>query len=128
MATKKKTAEAAVEPVQEPEETKDASQTEEPVEAVQEAASECSEAAQDCVIEEGVAFVEYAVKPLGGLRLRTEPRLDAPILAVLPCGAGVMLDAHDEGDAEWVNVRTGTLNGWVKAQFLTPVLLAPGVE
>ena len=119
MATKKKAAETVIGAAQEPEENKQA-QPQEAANAGQEPGSEAPEAEQAYVIEEGVAFVEYAVKPLGGLRLRAEPRLDAPALAVLPCGAGVMLDAHNAGDPEWVNVRTGKLKGWMKAQYLVP--------
>ena len=67
-------------------------------------------------------LVEFAVTPKGGLRLRAEPSLDAPVVAILPCGAGVLAD--DEPEDGWVHVRTGWLDGWMLADRLEALSLA----
>lgn len=62
-------------------------------------------------------YVEYAVTAGGGLRLRGGPSTDAPIIAVLPRGAGVLGDG-ELGPDGWCHVRTGRLEGWMMAQHL----------
>lgn len=64
-------------------------------------------------------FVEYAVTAKGGLRLRAQPAPDAPILAVLPCGAGVL--ACEEPEDGWLYVHTGRLEGWMMAEHLEAI-------
>ncbi len=61
------------------------------------------------------------------LRLRTEPSLDATIIAELPRGAGVIrldetTEHHDGHDWVRVRVRDGesAVDGWVAAGFLQP--------
>ncbi len=78
------------------------------------------------VLQEGL-LTEYAVTAEGGLNLRAGPGLDAGIIAVLPCGAGVY--AEDEPMGGWLYVRTGRLEGWMMAAHLDPLplpVLAPG--
>lgn len=72
-------------------------------------------------VREGLVFHEFAVIAPGGLRLRMEPHLDAPVLSILPHGAGVWMDTIWDGEAEWLFVRTGTLAGWMMARYLAPV-------
>lgn len=72
-------------------------------------------------LAEGV-LQPYAVAFKGVLRLRQEPRLDAPIIAVLPCGAGVFADG-EPGPEGWLHVLTGRLSGWMMAEHLEPLLL-----
>lgn len=67
-------------------------------------------------LAEGV-FQPYAVAFKGVLRLRQEPRPDAPIIAELPYGAGVFADG-EPGPDEWLHVRTGRLSGWMMAKYL----------
>ena len=67
-------------------------------------------------LAEGV-LQPYAVAFKGVLRLRQEPRLDAPVLATLPCGAGVFADGEPGPDG-WMHVRTGRLSGWMMAEYL----------
>lgn len=59
----------------------------------------------------------YAVAFVSVLRLRQGPSLEAPIIAELPCGAGVFADG-EPGPAEWLHVRTGRLSGWMMAEYL----------
>lgn len=59
----------------------------------------------------------YAVAFKGVLRLRQEPRPDAPIIAALPCGAGVFADGESGPDG-WLHVLTGRLSGWMMAEHL----------
>ena len=78
------------------------------------------------VLQEGL-LTEYAVTAEGGLNQRAGPGLDAGIIAVLPCGAGVY--AEDEPMGGWLYVRTGRLEGWMMAAHLDPLplpVLAPG--
>lgn len=70
---------------------------------------------------EETEFIEYAVTPTGGLRLREEPRLDAPIITELPCGAGVFGDGEPGPDG-WRHVFTGRLSGWMMDKYLEPLL------
>lgn len=64
----------------------------------------------------GSALPLCAVTAAGGLRLRQEPNLQAPVIAELPCGAGV----YAEGEAVngWLHVRTGRLEGFMMARYL----------
>lgn len=59
----------------------------------------------------------YAVAFADALRLRQEPRLNAPIIATLPCGVGVFADGEPGPDG-WLHVRTGRLSGWMMAKYL----------
>lgn len=59
----------------------------------------------------------YAVAVKGALRLRQAPRPDAPIIAELPCGAGVFADGEPGPDG-WLHVLTGRLSGWMMAEYL----------
>lgn len=80
----------------------------------------------EAVLQEGL-LTEYAVTAEGGLKLWAEPGLDAGIIAVLPCGAGVYTDGEPMGG--WLPVRTGWLEGWMMAAHLDPLplpVLAPG--
>lgn len=76
---------------------------------------------QDEAAMHGQTAVEYAVCGSIGLNLRTTPSLDGAVVAVLPPGCGVLVQG--EPDGEWVRVRTGRLDGYVMAQYLSP--LAP---
>ena len=67
-------------------------------------------------LAEGV-LQPYAIAFNGGLRLRRDPRLDAPVIAVLPCGAGVFADGESGPDG-WLHVLTGRLSGWMMAKYL----------
>lgn len=62
-------------------------------------------------------LVEYVVTAEGGLRLRERPTLDAPVVAVLPCGAGVFGDGEPAPNG-WVHVFTGRLSGWMMDKHL----------
>lgn len=73
------------------------------------------EDADEAELAEGL-LVEYAVTARGGLRLRESPSADAPILAVLPQGAGVL--ACEEPENGWLHVQTGRLEGWMMAKHL----------
>lgn len=64
-------------------------------------------------------LTEYAVTAEGGLRLRERPSPDAPIIAVLPWGAGVFADEPPVGG--WVCVTTGLLSGYMMAEHLAPL-------
>ena len=64
-------------------------------------------------------LTEYAVTAEGGLRLRERPSPDAPIIAVLPWGAGVFTDEPPLGG--WVCVTTGLLSGYMMAEHLAPL-------
>ena len=129
MTTDKKAAKAAVEAVQK---AAKPTETAQDIPGVVETAQTGAEAAQPAVqpVEEVrkpaeatlLQIAECAVTSSGGLRMRTAPSLTAPVLAVLPNGAGVLLDAPYDGKSEWVSVHTGTLVGWVKAQYLAPML------
>lgn len=72
-----------------------------------------------------LAFIEVAVGSAAGLNLRQAPSLDAPVLAVLPKGVGVILDIAQlgpDGDIpEWLAVRTGNLIGFVMSKHLVEV-------
>lgn len=69
-------------------------------------------------LQEG-ELMEYAVTAEGGLNLRERPSLDAPVLAVLPWGAGVFADESQIG--EWLPVTTGLLSGYMLARHLAPL-------
>ena len=69
-------------------------------------------------LQEG-ELTEYAVAAEHGLRLRKRPSLDAPVIAVLPWGAGVFADEPPVG--EWVCVTTGLLSGYMLAKYLVPL-------
>lgn len=69
-------------------------------------------------LAEGV-LTEYSVTAEHGLRLRERPSLDAPVIAVLPWGAGVFADEPPVG--EWVCVTTGLLSGYMLAKHLAPL-------
>jgi len=79
----------------------------------------CQEAEDEVVLAEGM-FVVYAVTAEGGLRLRREPSLNAPVIAELPWGAGVFGDGNPPIDG-WRQVFTGRLSGWMMAEYLEPV-------
>lgn len=70
----------------------------------------------EAVLSEAV-LQPYAVAFKGGLRLRQEPRLDAPIITELPCGAGVYADGESGPDG-WLHVLTGKLSGWMMSEYL----------
>lgn len=72
-------------------------------------------------LQEG-GLTEYAVTAEGGLRLRERPDLEAPVLAVLPWGAGVFADEPQAG--EWLPVTTGLLSGYMLAKHLAPLTAA----
>ena len=67
-------------------------------------------------LKEGL-LIEHAVTSENGLRLRQEPSLDAPILAVLPQGDGVFCDGEPAPEG-WRHVRTGRLKGYMLARHL----------
>lgn len=67
-------------------------------------------------LAEGV-LQPYVVAFKGVLCLRQEPSLDAPLVAVLPCGAGVFADG-EPGPEGWLHVLTGKLSGWMMAEHL----------
>lgn len=71
---------------------------------------------------EEAEFIEYAVTGCGQLNLRQEPSLDAPIVARLPCGIGV-LGSSLPAENGWRQVFTGRLFGWVMDAFLEPLEL-----
>lgn len=135
-------AEKAPEAAQETQEQQDVPQDPQRQEAASGAAQEAAEAAQAGTVTQEIIgpddpadllgcedadyvptaeglFVEYAVTATGGLRLRAAPAPDAPILAVLPCGAGVL--ACEEPENGWLYVHTGRLEGWMMAQHLEAV-------
>ena len=105
MAKAKKTEAAATAAAQETQNAQEMSQNTPGSEAI----SEAAESGQDEVTQEIIGpdgpeellgcqdeadleeteFIEYAVTAEGGLRLRAEPSLDAPVVVVLPCGVGV---------------------------------------
>lgn len=64
-------------------------------------------------------LTEYSVTAEGGLRLREQPSLEAPVLAELPWGVGVFADEPPAG--EWVRVTTGLLSGYMLAEHLAPL-------
>ena len=72
----------------------------------------------ETVLAEGV-LQSYAVTAEGGLRIRAEPTLNAPVAAVLPFGAGVFGDGEPGPDG-WLHVFTGRLSGWMLAKHLEP--------
>lgn len=76
--------------------------------------------ADEAELVEGL-FLTYAVTAAGGLRIRAELSLDAPVAAVLPCGAGVFGDGEPGPDG-WVHVFTGRLSGWMLGRHLEPLL------
>ena len=137
MGRPRKTAAAAAETAQAAQEQWDMSQDTQGQETAAEAAQEAAEsdqAAQEIIGPEDPAdllgcedadeaelaeglLTEYAVTSKGGLRLRESPATDAPILAVLPCGAGVFGDGEPAPDG-WLYVRTGRLEGWMMAKHL----------
>lgn len=81
-------------------------------------AGELAGCQDEAELSEGV-LTEYSVTAEGGLRLRERPSLDAPVLAVLPWGAGVFADEPPVG--EWVCVTTGLLSGYMLAKYLAPL-------
>lgn len=82
---------------------------------------------QDEAELEKTEFIEYAVTAAGGLRLREEPDLKSPIVAVLPCGVGV-LGSDRPAEGGWRQVFTGKLFGWVMDKFLEPLELSDDTE
>lgn len=82
---------------------------------------------QDEVDLEETEFIEYAVTAEGGLRLREEPSKDAPVVAVLPCGVGVLGNTRPAENG-WRQVFTGRLFGWVMDKFLEALELGHGTE
>lgn len=80
--------------------------------------SELAGCQDEAELSEGV-LTEYSVTAEHGLRLRKRPSLDAPVLAVLPWGAGVFTDEPPLG--EWVCVTTGLLSGYMLAEHLAPL-------
>lgn len=62
--------------------------------------------------------LEYVVIAAHGLNLRQRPSPNAPIITVLPCGVGVYTGLVQNG---WMEVSTGKLAGWVKAEYLEPL-------
>ena len=87
-----------------------------------ETASEAAESGQDEADLEETEFIEYAVTAAGGLRLREEPSLNAPVVAVLPCGVGVLGNSRPAENG-WRQVFTGRLFGWMLDKFLEPLEL-----
>ena len=81
----------------------------------------CQEGEEDAELSDG-ELTEYTVTAEGGLRLRARPSLEAPVLAVLPWGAGVFSDEPPVG--EWACVTTGLLSGYMLASCLTPLTAA----
>lgn len=75
----------------------------------------CQEEAE---LSEGV-LTEYSVTAEGGLRLRERPFPNAPVIAVLPWGAGVFADEPPVG--EWLCVTTGLLSGYMQVKHLAPL-------
>lgn len=75
----------------------------------------CQEEAE---LSEGV-LTEYSVTAEGGLRLRERPSPNAPVIAVLPWGAGVFADEPPVG--EWLCVTTGLLSGYMLVKHLAPL-------
>lgn len=75
----------------------------------------CQEEAE---LSEGV-LTEYSVTAEGGLRLRERPSPNAPVIAVLPWGAGVF--AAEPPIGEWLCVTTGLLSGYMLAEHLAPL-------
>ena len=102
MATTRKAAETATEPGQ-----------------------ELQTAPQD--VREGIELIDYTVAGCKRLRLREEPSLDAPVVAVLPCGVGV-LGSASPAENGWRQVFTGRLFGWVMDKFLEPLELSNDTE
>lgn len=139
MATeKKKAAAAAAESAQEPPEPLEVSQPQETAKTPQKAPEGASgavlgpedpEELLGCMedvpgeddIQGGFVSHEYAVAAHKGLKLRKEPSPDAPVLAILPHGAGVWTDTVYDAELDWIYVRTGTLAGWMMTKYLTPV-------
>ena len=81
-------------------------------------AGELAGCRDEAELSEGT-LTEYSVTAERGLRLRERPSLDAPVLAVLPWGAGVFADEPPVG--EWVCVTTGLLSGYMLAKHLAPL-------
>lgn len=81
-------------------------------------AGELADCQDEAELSEGV-LTEYSVTAENGLRLRERPSLDAPVIAVLPWGAGVFADEPPAG--EWVCVTTGLLSGYMLAKHLAPL-------
>ncbi len=80
--------------------------------------SELAGCQDEAELQEG-ELTEYAVTAEGGLNLRERPSLDAPVLAVLPWGAGVFADEPQAG--EWLPVTTGLLSGYMLTKHLAPL-------
>ena len=68
-------------------------------------------------------FIEYAVKGCKRLNLREEPNLNAPVVAELPYGVGVLGNSRPAENG-WRQVFTGRLFGWVMDKFLEPLSLS----
>lgn len=81
-------------------------------------AGELAGCQDEAELSEGT-LTEYSVTAERGLRLRERPSLDAPVIAVLPWGAGVFADEPPAG--EWVCVTTGLLSGYMLAKHLAPL-------
>lgn len=81
-------------------------------------AGELAGCQDEAELSEGV-LTEYSVTAEDGLRLRERPSLDAPVIAVLPWGAGVFAEELPIG--EWVCVTTGVLSGYMLAKHLAPL-------
>lgn len=81
-------------------------------------AGELAGCQDEAELSEGV-LTEYSVTAKDGLRLRERPSLDAPVIAVLPWGAGVFADEPPVG--EWVCVTTGLLSGYMLVEHLAPL-------
>lgn len=81
--------------------------------------SELAGCQDEAELSEGV-LTEYSVTAEHGLRLRERPSLDAPVIAVLPWGAGVFADEPPIGG--WVCVTTGLLSGYMLAKHLAPLV------
>ena len=94
--------------------------------AADEAAQDFQETSHGIQAEE-TEFVDYVVESAGGLRLREEPDLKAPVVAVLPCGVGVLGNTRPAENG-WRQVFTGRLFGWVMDEFLEPMELSYGAE
>ena len=95
--------------------------TRKPDAAADEAAQALQEASHDIQAEE-TEFIDYAVTAANGLRLRAEPSNDASVVAVLPCGVGVLGNTRPAENG-WRQVFTGRLFGWVMEKFLEPMKL-----
>lgn len=74
---------------------------------------------QDEEFREPEGSIQYAVAANPGLNLREEPSKAASIIVELPYGVGLFATGLTHGP--WWEVATGSLKGWVLAEFLEPL-------